>query len=153
MPPTCHNKLETSSANTTSWQLVNRLVTTCLQTCNNLCVFTRVIYVISIFTIILWDKIWNCYWVLAIFQTTVKTSPFRWTSIQLHVLKKKNAVLKCQNFDGKRQTWNCSLTSAVPGKNAMLKVSNNSLGSSRLTNMPKILPPTSPSGLFIKYHR
>ena len=39
---TCHNKLGTSSANTTCWQLVNRLVTTCLQTCNNLCVFTRV---------------------------------------------------------------------------------------------------------------
>ena len=39
---TYHNKLGTSSANTTCWQLVNRLVTTCLQTCNNLCVFTRV---------------------------------------------------------------------------------------------------------------
>ena len=39
---TCYNKLGTSSANTTCWQLVNRLVTTCLQTCNNLCVFTRV---------------------------------------------------------------------------------------------------------------
>jgi hypothetical protein len=36
---TCYNKLGTSSANTTCWQLVNRLVTTCLQTCNNLCVF------------------------------------------------------------------------------------------------------------------
>ena len=40
---TCYNKLGTSSANTTCWQLVNRLVTTCLQTCNNLCVFTRVV--------------------------------------------------------------------------------------------------------------
>ena len=39
---TCYNKLGTSSANTTCSQLVNRLVTTCLQTCNNLCVFTRV---------------------------------------------------------------------------------------------------------------
>ena len=39
---TCYNKLGTSRANTTCWQLVNRLVTTCLQTCNNLCVFTRV---------------------------------------------------------------------------------------------------------------
>ena len=39
---TCYNKLGTSSANTTCWQFVNRLVTTCLQTCNNLCVFTRV---------------------------------------------------------------------------------------------------------------
>ena len=39
---TCYNKLGTSSANTTCWQLVNRLVTICLQTCNNLCVFTRV---------------------------------------------------------------------------------------------------------------
>ena len=39
---TCYNKLGTSSANTTCWQLVNRLVTTCLQTCNNLCVFTLV---------------------------------------------------------------------------------------------------------------
>ena len=33
---TCHNKLGTSSANTSCGQLVNRLVTTCLQTCNNL---------------------------------------------------------------------------------------------------------------------
>ena len=40
---TCDNKLGPSSANTTCWQLVNRLVTTCLQTCNNLCVFTRVV--------------------------------------------------------------------------------------------------------------
>ena len=30
---TCYNKLGTSSAKTTCWQLVNRLVTTCLQTC------------------------------------------------------------------------------------------------------------------------
>jgi hypothetical protein len=37
---TSYNKLGTSSANTTCWQLVNRFVTTCLQTCNNLCVFT-----------------------------------------------------------------------------------------------------------------
>ena len=40
---TCYNKLGTSSANTTCWQLVDRLVTICLQTCNNLCVFTRVV--------------------------------------------------------------------------------------------------------------
>jgi hypothetical protein len=33
-------QLGTSSAKTTCWQLVNRFVTTCLQTCNNLCVFT-----------------------------------------------------------------------------------------------------------------
>jgi hypothetical protein len=39
---TCYNKLATSSANTTCWQLVNRFVTTCLQTCYKLCVFTRV---------------------------------------------------------------------------------------------------------------
>ena len=39
--------------------------------------------------------------------------------------EKKNALLKCPNFDGKRQTRNCSLTFAVPRKNAMLKVSNN----------------------------
>jgi hypothetical protein len=32
--------LGTSSANTTCRQLVNTFVTTCLQTCNNLCVFT-----------------------------------------------------------------------------------------------------------------
>ena len=38
---TCCNKLGTSSANTTCWQLVNRLVTNCLQTCYNLFVFTR----------------------------------------------------------------------------------------------------------------
>ena len=31
---TCYNKSGTSSANTTCWQLENRLVTTCLQTCN-----------------------------------------------------------------------------------------------------------------------
>ena len=31
---TCYNKLGTSSTKTTCWQLVNRLVTTCLQTCN-----------------------------------------------------------------------------------------------------------------------
>jgi hypothetical protein len=37
---TCYNKLGTSSANTTCWQLVNRRVTTCLQTWYNLCVFT-----------------------------------------------------------------------------------------------------------------
>ena len=42
---TCYDKLGTSSANTTCWQLVNRLVTTCLQTCNNLCVFTRVVMI------------------------------------------------------------------------------------------------------------
>ena len=41
---TCYNKLGTSSANTTCWQLVNRLVTTCLQTCNNLYVFTHIQY-------------------------------------------------------------------------------------------------------------
>ena len=40
---TCYNKLGTSRANTTCWQLVNRFVTICLQTCNNLCVFTRVV--------------------------------------------------------------------------------------------------------------
>jgi hypothetical protein len=39
---TCYNKLGTSSASTTCWQLVNRRVTTCLQTCYNLCVFTCV---------------------------------------------------------------------------------------------------------------
>ena len=39
---TCYNKVGTNGANTTCWQLVNRLVTTCLQTCTNLCVFTRV---------------------------------------------------------------------------------------------------------------
>ncbi len=39
---TCCNNMGTSSANTTCWQLVNRFVTTCLQACNNLCVFTRV---------------------------------------------------------------------------------------------------------------
>ena len=38
--------------------------------------------------------------------------------------EKKHALLKCCNFDGKRQTRNCSLTFAVPRKNAMLKVSN-----------------------------
>ena len=37
---TCYNKLGTSSANTTCRQHVNRLVTTCLQTCYKLCVFT-----------------------------------------------------------------------------------------------------------------
>jgi hypothetical protein len=36
---TCYNKLGTSSASTTCWQLVNRRVTTCLQTCYNLCVW------------------------------------------------------------------------------------------------------------------
>ena len=39
---TCYNKLETSSANTTCSQLVNRLVTICLRTCNNFCIFTRI---------------------------------------------------------------------------------------------------------------
>jgi hypothetical protein len=39
---TCHNKLGTSSANTTCWQFVNRFVTTCLQTCYKLFVFTCV---------------------------------------------------------------------------------------------------------------
>jgi hypothetical protein len=39
---TCYNKLGTSSVKTTCWQLVNRLVTTCLQTCYKLCVFTCV---------------------------------------------------------------------------------------------------------------
>jgi hypothetical protein len=41
---TCYNLqlLGTSSANTTCRQLVNRFVTTCLQTCNNLCVLTCV---------------------------------------------------------------------------------------------------------------
>ena len=39
---TCYNKLGTSSASTTCRQLVNRRVTTCLQTCYNLCVFTCV---------------------------------------------------------------------------------------------------------------
>ena len=37
-------QLGTSSTNTTYQQLVNRLVTTCLQICDNLCVFTRVPY-------------------------------------------------------------------------------------------------------------
>jgi hypothetical protein len=40
---TCYNKLGTSNANTTCWQLVCRLVTACLQTCYNLCVFTCVV--------------------------------------------------------------------------------------------------------------
>ena len=39
---TCSNKFGTSSANTSCQQLVNRLVTTCLQVCRNLCVFTCV---------------------------------------------------------------------------------------------------------------
>ena len=40
--PNLLQQLGTSSANTTCRQLVNRFVTTCLQTCNNLCVFIRV---------------------------------------------------------------------------------------------------------------
>ena len=40
---TCSNKFGTSSANTSCRQLVNRLVTTCLQVCSNLCVFTCVV--------------------------------------------------------------------------------------------------------------
>ena len=40
--PNLLQQLGTSSANTTCQQLVNRFVTTCLQTCNNLCVFTCV---------------------------------------------------------------------------------------------------------------
>ena len=40
---TCSNKFGTSSANTSCQQLVNRLVTTCLQVCSNLCVFTCVL--------------------------------------------------------------------------------------------------------------
>ena len=40
---TCSNKFGTSSANTSCQQLVNRLVTTCLQVCSNLCVFTCVV--------------------------------------------------------------------------------------------------------------
>ena len=39
---TCSNKFGASSANTSCQQLVNRLVTTCLQLCSNLCVFTCV---------------------------------------------------------------------------------------------------------------
>ena len=39
---TCSNKFGTSSANTSCQQLVNRLVTTCLQACSNLCIFTCV---------------------------------------------------------------------------------------------------------------
>ena len=39
---TCSNKFGTSSANTSCQQLVKRLVTTCLQVCSNLCVFTCV---------------------------------------------------------------------------------------------------------------
>ena len=35
-------QLETSGAKTTCQQLVNTFVTTCLQICNNLCVFTCV---------------------------------------------------------------------------------------------------------------
>ncbi len=38
---TCCNNMGTSSENTTCWQLLNRFVTTCLQTCYNLCVFMR----------------------------------------------------------------------------------------------------------------
>jgi hypothetical protein len=40
--PNLLQQLGTSSANTTCWQLVNRFVRTCLQTCNNLCVFNYV---------------------------------------------------------------------------------------------------------------
>ena len=50
---TGYNKQGTSSANTTCWQLVNRLVTTCLQTCNNLCVFMGVV-----------DKLFQTFWQL-----------------------------------------------------------------------------------------
>ena len=39
---TCSNKFGTSSANTSCQQLVNGLVTTCLQVCSNLFVFTCV---------------------------------------------------------------------------------------------------------------
>jgi hypothetical protein len=39
--PNLLQQLGTSSANTICRQLVNRFVTTCLQTCNNLCVLTR----------------------------------------------------------------------------------------------------------------
>ena len=54
---TCYNKSGTSSANTTCWQLVNRLVTTCLQTCNNLCVFTRVVVFALLVTSC--QQVWN----------------------------------------------------------------------------------------------
>jgi hypothetical protein len=43
LDPNLLQQLGTSSANTTCRQLVNRFVTTCLQTCNNLCVFTCVL--------------------------------------------------------------------------------------------------------------
>jgi hypothetical protein len=43
--PNLLQQLGTSSAKTTCRQLVNRFVTTCLQTCNNLCVFTCVLAV------------------------------------------------------------------------------------------------------------
>ena len=45
--PNLLQQLGTSSANTTCRQLVNRFVTTCLQTCNNLCVFTCVEQVVN----------------------------------------------------------------------------------------------------------
>jgi hypothetical protein len=45
--PNLLQQLGTSSAKTACRQLVNRFVTTCLQTCNNLCVFTCVTITIS----------------------------------------------------------------------------------------------------------
>ena len=39
---TCYNNWNKQCEYNLSRQLVNRFVTTCLQTCNNLCVFTRV---------------------------------------------------------------------------------------------------------------
>jgi hypothetical protein len=49
--PNLLQQLGTSSANTTCRQLLNRFVTPCLQTCNNLCVVTCVGYVCFKFAI------------------------------------------------------------------------------------------------------
>ena len=56
---TCSNKFGASSANTSCQQLVNRLVTTCLQVCSNLCVFTCVgfrLFLLTGFDNGLWAK-------------------------------------------------------------------------------------------------
>ena len=54
---TCSNKFGTSSANTSCEQLVNRLVTTCLQVCSNLCVFTCVHNKSNAIITIAWSEI------------------------------------------------------------------------------------------------
>ena len=90
---TCSNKFGTSSANTSCEQLVNRLVTTCLQVCSNLCVFTCVgEWVTDVLTT------YDVYRVSVTEQTTAKCNLFVLYNKNVKIFAKISFVVRQKDF-------------------------------------------------------